>query len=75
MSDYMTPSQSDFSLSPTDSSNRRKFLRLFGGASLALAGAAIAGCANMAAGPKQKRPKSYINGRGNGPSNMGGNPK
>lgn len=49
-------------------------MTLFAGASLALAGAALSGCAswNMAADPAQPRPKTYINGRqgGSGGGNM-----
>jgi hypothetical protein len=54
------------------SSNRRGFMTLFAGASLALAGAALTGCSgwDMRADPAKSRPKTYINGRQGG---SGGN--
>jgi hypothetical protein len=63
-----------YSRSPISaSSNRRAFMSLFAGASLALAGAALAGCGNMdmRADPQKPKPKTMINGRGSGP---GGGP-
>jgi len=47
-------------------------MALFAGASLALAGAALAGCSNMRADPAKPRPKTHINGRqgGSGGGNM-----
>ncbi len=41
-------------------------MTLFAGAALALAGASLAGCANMEITPKPKRNSSYITGRQNG---------
>jgi len=52
---------------PGAGSSRRSVMRLFAGASFALAYATIAGCANMKAGPKPKHGDSYITGRGGGP--------
>lgn len=54
------------------SPNRRKFMTLFTGASLALAAGTIAGCSdwNMRADPAKPLPKTYIIGRQGG---SGGN--
>lgn len=48
-------------------SNRRRAMCLFASVSLALVGAAVAGCANMKIDPKPKRIDSHITGRGGGP--------
>jgi len=63
----------DFRSDTFTSSDRRRFIQLFAGASLALGGAALAGCANMdmRADPPKPRPKTMIIGRGSGP---GGGP-
>lgn len=55
------------------SSNRRTFMTLFAGASLALTGAALAGCSDwdMRADPPKPKPKTMIIGRQSGP---GGGP-
>lgn len=54
------------------SPNRRAFMTLFTGASLALVAGAVAGCSSwdMRADPAKPRPKTYINGRQGG---SGGN--
>lgn len=68
----MIPTDLDSRIDRSMSSNRRKFMSLFAGASLALAGSAVAGCSNwdMRADPAKPRPKTYINGRQGG---SGGN--
>lgn len=44
--------------------NRRAFMRLMAGGSLAIAAPLAAGCAGMKADPKRPRPKTHITGRG-----------
>lgn len=53
-------------------STRRRAMKLFAGATLALAAGSLVGCADMVVTPKPKRSKSYITGRQNG--KMGKNP-
>jgi len=48
----------------SNSPGRRNFVRLMAGASLAVAGAMIAGCGNLQADPKRPRPKTRITGHG-----------
>lgn len=57
-------------------SNRRAFMTLFAGASVALAGAAVTGCSDwdMRADPPKKKPKTMIIGRGSGPGGGPGRP-
>ena len=53
-------------------STRRRAMKLFASATLALAAGSLVGCSGMVVTPKPKRNKSYINGRQNG--KMGKNP-
>jgi hypothetical protein len=68
----MTPTDLDPRIDVSVSSNRRKFMTLFAGASLALVGTALTGCSSwdMRADQAKPRPKTYINGRQGG---SGGN--
>lgn len=67
-----TRARSDTSVS----SDRRKFMSLFAGASLALAGTAITGCSDMdlRADPPKPKPKTMIIGRQSGPGGGPGRP-
>jgi hypothetical protein len=68
----MTSTNPDLAVDTSASPNRRKFMTLFAGASLAVAGAALSGCSgwDMRADPAKSRPKTHINGRQGG---SGGN--